>query len=271
MKKAHEPRISTETLAAYLEGELTQSESAHLSEELREDADAQRRLEQTRRIFDVLRRQDSELEGLDLVVGVRQALLEPPKPTWRRPAGWLAACSVAAAAGVAFFAAFRTPTVADSEFRARSVSPNAAEGTRWAGIKMYRSRPGAEPELVQGRVSRHDGLLFAYSNLGARPFDCLMLFAVGASGQIHWFYPAYEQLGENPQSIRIEHGSADVMLNDVVRHRYAPGPLSVYALFSRQPLRVLEVERWLGQQQGQPPNRTPFGDTSLQRVSVKVE
>jgi len=258
-------------LAAYLEGELTQSECARLSEELREDADAQGRLEQTRRIFDVLRRQDSELEGLDLVVGVRQALLEPPKSTWRRPGRWFAACGLAAAAGVALFAAFRPPTVDGSEFQARSVNPHSAEATRWAGIKIYRSRPAAEPELVPERVSRGDGLLFAYTNLGAQPFDYLMLFAVGASRQIHWFYPAYERLGENPQSIRIERGSADVMLSEVVRHQYAPGPLSVYALFSRKPLSVLEVEQWLLQQHGLAPSRTPFGDTTLQQVSVKVE
>jgi len=271
MKPGPDPRIGTETLAAYLEGELTQSESVRLAEDLRQDPEAQRRLEQLRRISDVLRRQDSELEGLDLVYGVRQALLEPASPAWKHPARWLAAGGFAAAAGVALFAALRSPTVDASEFQARSAGTPSADATRWAGVKIYSSHAGAEPQLLQGRLSRGDGLLFAYTNLGAQPFDYLMLFAVGASGQIHWFYPAYEQLGDNPQSIEIEHGMAEVMLPQVVRHQYTPGPLFVYALFSRKPLRVLQVEEWLEQRHGQPPDRPPFRDASLQRVSVKVE
>jgi hypothetical protein len=272
MKRGHEPRIGTETLAAYLEGELTHSESSRLAEDLRGDPDAQRRLEQIRRISDLLRRQDTELEGLDLVVGVRQALLEPPRPAWtQHPARWLAAGTFAAAAGVAVFVAFRPPPLDGSEFQARSGGMPADDATRWAGVKVYRARAGAEPELLRGSLSSGDGLLFAYTNLGARPFDHLMLFAVGASGQIHWFYPAYEQLGDNPQSIAIEHDRSEVMLSQVIRHQYAPGPLLVYALFSRQPLSVLQVEEWLEQQHGQPPDRAPFRDSSLQQVKVRVE
>ncbi|HET7538671.1 MAG TPA: hypothetical protein VFK05_02330 [Polyangiaceae bacterium] len=271
MKQGREPRIGTETLAAYLEGELTQSESARLAEDLREDPDAQRRLEQIRRISNVLSRQDKELEGLDLVFGVRQALLTPLSSSWKQPARWLAAGGFAAAAGAALFGAIKAPAVDASEFQARSADAHAAEATRWAGVKIYRSRGGAEPELIKGRLSPGDGLLFAYTNLGRQPFDYLMLFAVGASGQIHWFYPAYEQLGDNPKSIEIEHGMAEVMLSQVVRHRYAPGPLVIYALFSRKPLRVLEVEEWLEQQRGQPPDRPPFRDASLQRANVEVE
>jgi len=271
MKQGHDPRIGTETLAAYLEGELTQSETVRLAEDLREDTEAQRRLEQIRRISDVLRRQDNELEGLDLVLGVRQALLDPPTSAWKHPARWLAAGGLAAAAGVALFVALRPPTVDISEFQARSAGTHAAAATRWAGVKIYRSRAGAEPELLQGRLSRGDGLMFAYTNLGAQPFDYLMLFAQGASGQIHWFYPAYEQLGENPQSIEIEHGTADAMLAQVVRHQYTPGPLLVYALFSRKPLSVLQVEEWLEPRLGQLPDRRPFRDATLQHVSVEVE
>jgi hypothetical protein len=271
MKKGHDQQIGTETLAAYLEGELPESESARLDADLREDADAQRRLEQVGRIRNVLRRQDSELEGIDLVLGVRQALLEQPRHEPKRGARWLAAGGVAAAAGVTLYAALRPPAVDLSEFQSRSVSTNAADATRWAGVKVYRLRERTGPELLHGALAPGDGLLFAYTNLGAEPFDYLMLFAVGASGQVHWFYPAYEQPDRNPQSIGIEHAKADMMLNEVVRHRYAAGPLFVYALFSRKPLGVLEVEAWLEQQHGQPPNRTPFGDASLQHVRVEVE
>jgi len=270
MKRADEPRIGTETLAAYLEGELTQSDSARLAAELREDADAQRRLEQIRRIFSVLRRQEHELEGVDLVLGVRRALLEQPSAAWKPPARWLAAGGIAAAAAVALFAARTLPSEV-SEFRARSAGSSATEATRWAGVKIYRSGKNAEAELLQGSLSSNEGLLFAYTNLGPQPFDYLMLFAVGASGQIHWFYPAYEQLGENPQSIAIERGAANVMLTDVVRHRYARGPLRIYALFSRKPLRVLDVEAWLEQQRGEPLTRPPASEATLQHVSVRVE
>lgn len=271
MKKDHESQIETATLAAFLEGELSEAERARVDTALRHDSDAKQRLTQVAHVRDVLSHQDNELEDIDLVPGVRHALLQPAPVPSRLPHS-LAAGGVVVAASVALFVAVR-PLGAprDQEFQPRSALANAADSTRWAGVKIYRLREGLTPEPLQGKLSRDQGLLFSYTNLGAKPFDYLMVFALAGSGKIHWFYPAYEQAGSDPQSVHIERGVADLMLRDVVRHDYASGTLHVCALFSRAPLAVTQVEAWLEQQRGEPANAAPFSDTSLQCVRIEIE
>ena len=130
--------------------------------------------------------------------------------------------------------------------RAKSAGRHAASAPeRWAGISAYRvAGSGAPAAARRAHVPSDDGLLFTYTNLGARPFTHLMIFAVDASGQVRWFHPAYQQAGTNPASITIE-ANANVPLAEVVRHPFAAGPATVQALFSRRPLRVDEVEAWL--------------------------
>ena len=129
--------------------------------------------------------------------------------------------------------------------RAKSASTAAASAPeRWAGIGVYRVTGGGPPQRLGERISRDDGLLFTYTNLGARPFTHLMIFAVDGSAQVRWFYPAYQRAGTNPASISIE-ANANVPLAEVVRHPFATGPATFQALFSRRPLRVEEVEAWL--------------------------
>jgi len=104
--------------------------------------------------------------------------------------------------------------------------------------------PGAEKlERLLGSVQPEDGLLFAYTNLGAQPFEHLMLFCVDAAGELHWFHPAYASEQENPRSIAIEAGQ-DLALPEVVWLDLPRGPLTIYAAFTRRPLDVWSVEAW---------------------------
>jgi len=125
------------------------------------------------------------------------------------------------------------------------------------------------PERLGARISRDDGLLFAYTNLGALPFTHLMVFAVDASGQVRWFHPAYQQAGTNPSSIAIA-ANANVPLAEVVRHPFAAGPATVQALFSRRPLHVAEVEAWLARRP-LAHDALPWPDTYRQILKTSVE
>jgi hypothetical protein len=118
-------------------------------------------------------------------------------------------------------------------------------------------------------MARNDELLFSYTNLGAQPFDYLMIFAKDADAEVRWFYPAYESAAENPLSIAIARGRANVPLGELVQQEVADGPLALYALFTTRPLSVLEVEAWL-KQRGSQANEAPVADGVLQRIEIRV-
>ena len=59
---------------------------------------------------------------------------------------------------------------------------------------------------------------------------------------MHWYYPAYRALGEDPAAIPILPGTTGIELGEEIRQRAAPGTARIYALFLREPHRVLEIE-----------------------------
>jgi hypothetical protein len=134
--------------------------------------------------------------------------------------------------------------VAQVEFRAKSIAAEAP-GDRWAGIDVMRvDREGsAHPLPAPGTVHAGDKLVFRYVSGGPAPFDYLMVFAVDAAAQIHWYYPGYETAGTNPSSIAIEHDGRGRSLPDAIEHDLPTGPLVFYAVFTHAPLHVLDVER----------------------------
>jgi hypothetical protein len=111
--------------------------------------------------------------------------------------------------------------------------------------------------------------LFSYTNLGPHPFDYLMIFATDASAEVRWFYPAWESAADNPQSIAITRGGANVPLGELVQQDAAEGPLSLYALFTARPLSVKEVEAWL-KQHGPSVDQAPLAGGVLQRIETRV-
>jgi anti-sigma factor RsiW len=259
MKTNRSRTLRPQELAAYLEGQVSETEAAVIEARLAESAEARRQLEQLRSIRDALSSEDDgdesdQVELLPLVQDrIRRSVFTP---TPRRPsvvrqlvqkyqlaAGALAALALAYVAGPLALDALEA-----RDFREKSAiqTPSAS---RWAGIQAYRVRAG-RAERLGADLSRGDELSFSYTNLGAEPFAHLMIFGVDASGSVRWFYPAYEQPGTDPGSITIEKGVAQKALAELIAHDFAAGPLTIHAVFSNQPLRVLEVEDWLGQPGG---------------------
>lgn len=269
MKPRRVDAVGSEALAAYLENELSRSEVARVEASLRDDPLARARLAQLERIREALTGPVAELRSVDLVSSVRRQLQNPEPPRARRRWHRLWLPAAALFSSLAIFVALRSP-FRESGFGARSAGNATRNSPRWAAVKIYRVHDGAAPEPLGKRLSRGDGLLFAYTNVGREPFDYVAIFGVGATGNVHWFHPAYRKLGENPSSIAIQHGKAGVMLKEVVRHDYAPGRLSIYAVFSRRPLAVLEVEDWV-LHQSDLPSAPPVPEASLQRIAVDVE
>ncbi len=244
--------LSTRTLAAYLEGALTQSEARTLEAQLAQSTDAQRALAELSAIRDGLSAPIPELENVDLRASVRRAVEEPAtrsvRPKEVRWYAWSAsAAALVAAAYVVMLA--RAPRVATdhTEFRAKPATTAPADPARWSGIRAYRVRGEEPPTPLAGALSTHDGLLFSYSNLGDDPFKYLMIFAVDGAKQVRWFYPAYQVPGTNPSALAIESGQSERVLPEVVEHDFARGPLRIFALFMDEPLSVSDVEARVSQ------------------------
>jgi hypothetical protein len=250
-------RPSERLLAAYVDGEVTPSEAKAVEADAAESAETQRRLAQLRRIRQGLSSSVAELESVDLVAALRRELDSAPvAERARRP--WQARAtllySLAAVAALLLLARVdlgartaRGGPQSDAEFRAKSAASNTTEAARWAGIRAHYVAPGQAPQRLIERLPPDASLLVSYTNLGARPFEFLMVFVIDARGEIGWCYPAYERAGTEPSSIRIKKGEAEMPLGDLIKLDLAHGAATLHALFSRAPLRVSEVEAWFTQ------------------------
>jgi hypothetical protein len=273
VSSADRSKPDTRELAAYLQGEVTASEARAIDAALSADAGSRKRLDELKQVCDALSAPIPELERLDLAANVQAALAKPEPSSRKRGRLWvwtLSAAAALASVGALFLGVLpRAP--ADSEFRAKSGGIAADGSRRWAGIQIHRVSDTGKPERVSDRLTPRDGLVFSYTNLGPTPFDYLMIFAVDAHGKVYWFYPAYERHGTDPSAVTIEKSTSETRLPDVVNHDFARGPLSIYGLFARRPLRVSDVEAWLGEHGARIASAPPLAETSLHTVQVRVE
>ena len=118
---------------------------------------------------------------------------------------------------------------------------------RTPALHVFRSISdrAAEP-IGAGPIHARDGLLFAYTNPDPG-FTHLMVFAIDAGYAVHWYYPAYQRAGENPEAVPILPGTTGTELGEEIRHALRPGPVRIYALFLREPHHVLEIETMIRQ------------------------
>jgi hypothetical protein len=291
--------LSDKTLLAYLEGEVTQSQAAAIEAALADAPADRRRLERLREMLGHLAGAPDELDQIDLVPAVRGAIAAMPAPAARRRQTWpfLAMAAVMLLAAGSLVASRLAGSAADQgEFRAKAAGPDtpAAANDRWVNVTAYRvaanAPAGAEPEPLGARMRTGDGLLFSFDNLGPKPFGYLMIFAVDRAGEVYWFYPAYEQAGADPASLDIRghirgqgrgstpaEGQRAVELPDLIRHGFPAGPLAIYGVFTRAPLRVSRVEASIaalvraGAWDASRPPRLALPDAGQEVAAVKVE
>lgn len=211
------------------EGELTSRRAAELEKELETSPELQATQVRVAHLVDALSREDPALEGVDLREGLwtREA---PPRRVSRR--AWWAAGAALAAALLLVVAATQA---GDDDVRVKG------GGGAPAGFEVFVLRDGRTQPLGP-TLHADDALGFAYRNLPDSPYRALMLYAVDANGRTFWFYPAWDDAQRPPKSVPIGTSAGRVELPDAVRHALAPGRLVVHALFSREPLGVVDVE-----------------------------
>jgi hypothetical protein len=239
-------RISPQEMFKYLEGEVTSSRAEDIESHLAECRDCRQSFEKLRALTRSIGEMDEELAEIDLVPDLHRAIAAEPEPArrWRLfPA--LAAVSVAcllAVAGTLVWMATRdTPRPSDA-YRVKSAAPAGIQTNRWAGMHVYLLTAEGGTRPLEKKLPGNASLLFGYTNLGENPFSRLMIFAVDQKGSLFWFHPAYLKEGSDPVSIQIRPDQAGIELPEAVQHDFEPGPLVLYALFTRRPLRVSTIE-----------------------------
>lgn len=247
--------LPTRVLVRYLEDDVTRAEAEEIEGLINECSVSRRRLDELRDLQTRLRAPDPDLATVDVAPAVLSAIRGrlPDGPVRSRLRRWTAiGMGLAAAASLALAVYGRWSDRGDAalvgqsedEFRAKSAAPEAAN-ERWVDLALARVSDTGEPRPLGDRLSSRDGLLVSYSNLGPRPFAYLMVFAVDAAGHVYWFYPAYERPDSDPVSVAIAVAGRK-FLPDVIHHDLPPGPLAIYGVFSRAPLKVSEIERTVG-------------------------
>jgi hypothetical protein len=243
-------RVPTRQLLAYLEGEVTRSEAAEIEARVADSAAERARLESLRGMVGALSASDPALERIDLVADVRAAAAGAATPAARRSrrALWAAVAAgllVAILVPVFLLVRDRAPAPAtDDQFRARSAGGRDAGADRWVAIKAFYVDARGEPRRIADRLpTENQGLLFAYSSTGPRPFPYLMIFAVDEEAQVYWFYPAFEDRDTDPTSVRLDRTGSDIELPFKIKHSFSGARLAIFGLFTREPLRVSRIER----------------------------
>lgn len=190
-----------------------------------------------------------------------------PRPSWwstfkGRWQSWVAVPLVAAAtASLVILVWPQTEGVAPT-FQARG-GVNSPDS--WVSIQAYRTR-GKVHEPVTNSLSTDDALAFSYSNRSKTQHRFLMIFAVDQAGRVFWYYPAYVNPAEDPESIKIKGSENPQTLSQQVRHELRPGRLRLFGVFSDAPLRVRAMEAAIGRDLAAAGSLQALGRLNLDRT-----
>jgi len=111
-------------------------------------------------------------------------------------------------------------------------------------IFTYKVNPSGPEALGANETIRPNSeLAFAYANPAGR--DYLMIFAVDGAGDVHWYYPAWEDAAENPVAVAAHKSATPVRLRDAIQHDLDGQSITLFGLFADEPLTVRTVEQKL--------------------------
>lgn len=250
-------KVRDEELFALAEDELVTSRANEIRADAETSPELAERIEESEALLSMLAEPDPELADVDLVAGIRTRLDAPPPKKNHR---WWWAGAVAAAAAMAFVPLAREQ-IDDGEFTAkRAISKDA---DRWAGVKAYVVEASGTTRPLGTALTSEDSVVFTYSNLGAAPYDYLMIYGVDVENDVHWYYPAYTDANTDPAAVRILPGTGDAPLPDRVAHDLPSGRYVLHAVFMRDRRTVKAVERAVGEIES-------AKDVHVQRIEVVV-
>lgn len=270
-------KLDKTELGEILAGGLSPAQRAQLAERLETHPDQRAELERLGQLAEIIRQPSPQLEQIDLVERVRQARQRVSVATSDRRVSWglrrwLTLSAVCASALLAVAALYESTTghrwrtrpgfeEAVHGFRAKSAASGTPSPERWCALHAFAvASPARAAQPLGDHLPGDSGLLFAYTNLGPRPYSHLMIVARDAQARVHWYYPAFAQADTDPAAVPIVAGRSRVELPDLVRQALAPGPLTIYGLFLHKPLHVSQIEAML--------NALPLGTDTSERLPL---
>jgi hypothetical protein len=276
--------ISDRRLFEYLEGELGRSERGAVERELAESAAARRRLDGLAATLKQLGQSD-DMSGTDLAPAILEAIERSREEradrrapgARRRRALAIAGSGLAAAAGLVIWLVTTGEPGVPERVRVKAEASRGDPLDEWVGVEVYTVVGDQAPRPLAARLEAGADLLLAYRNQAPEAFDHLAAFAVDGSGEVYWLYPAYQEAGTDPVSIEI--GRTDRIaaeLPDRIEHALPPGPLAIYAVFTRAPLPVSRIEaivrgwRASGAWDARRPPRLPVSGSGQHILSTEV-
>jgi hypothetical protein len=188
-------------------------------------------------------------EGFDVKGHVRDILQRLDAPLAAEPAPvqkarwavWSGVVAVAVAAGFALFTHDAERPSGD-EFVARGGAEESSL-SRDIGVQLYTQSTAVQSLSSGSRIRTSAALTAGLRNLGKEQ-AYLLLFAVDSKRAVHWIAPEYTLAGSDPAAALITPTAVERLLpSSAVFDDLAAGPLRVYAVITRAPTRVSNVEQ----------------------------
>jgi hypothetical protein len=155
------------------------------------------------------------------------------------------AASAMLAVSVAYW---RSQAVLETDFVARG---NMASGAlHRAPVLETRRHPHGQPNVFEplmpgSAIQPQDGFSFRIVNETGQQWYA-SVFAIDAAREVHWFFPAWTESSQRPDSIRVAaQPRIQRLAEGVTPEDVAIGPLSLCAVFSATPIQAAWIEQQL--------------------------
>ena len=187
---------------------------------------------------------EASVARLTSELDARPSRLQTPRRFARAPF-FLAGAALAAAAAVFLV---RVDRNVDQDFTARGISIEAGPSRDVEiGLDIVSRAAGRTtvvPVMGDARTDTTSHLLVSYATRSARATFQLLCFAVDSHDEVHWLYPAFEDVASDPSSVRLLPGAElTPMPTEVTLEGLPGGRLRVFAVVGERPLRDSDVER----------------------------
>jgi len=117
------------------------------------------------------------------------------------------------------------------------------EWARKVGVEIWAIEAPLRRIAPDSTFSPGTPLVATYSNVDSSP-AWLLAFALDATNEVHWLYPAFLDPASDPVAVRLEPSVVQRTLPDSAVLEGLPlGPVRFVVLVAREPIRISDIER----------------------------
>jgi hypothetical protein len=260
----------SEELVTLLDGELTENRAADLRDHLAVCHACAGELDRQRRLVS---RVAAPVPGLPSPGAVERIMrrLDCSEAPPRRPRSIhvlpaLGALGVAAVV-LALVVVLPRGVMDRGAFAARGAT---VDWTRKVGVELW-ALEGDLRKLTAGTtLAPGTALVASYRNVDAAP-AYLLAFALDASGEAHWLYPAFVSARSDPEAVRLDASVTQrAFPESVVLEDLPPGPLRFVFVVSREPLHVSSIEGMAPSERDPEALRARWPHARIDELSARV-